>query len=166
MFAQRSRHQIAAVRQCANADRKVDALLAQVHGAIAELQIQRQRRMLPRQLKQDRCDAQVAEQYRQGHAQTTGNLGAPALERGLACTDFLQRAQAMLVVERPGLGQLLAACGAQEQRGAEPRLQPRNALGHRRAGDLQRVGRLREVAEHVDTVQIAQGHNVSNQEPM
>ncbi len=63
--------------------------------------------------------------------------------RGL---QLLQRAAAALVTGGAFVGQALAAGGAVEQPHAQARLHHRNALGHRRARDVQALRRLRKAA--------------------
>jgi hypothetical protein len=85
----------------ADAHRDVVAVLHQVHEAVVEAHVERDRGMGAREVADRRAEVEDAERHRRAHAQAPARLRLQVRHRGLGLLDALDRAAARLEERAP-----------------------------------------------------------------
>ena len=141
----------AGVRQLADADRAVDALVHQIHDAIGEVQRAGHVRIHLQEFAQQRRDVQAPEAGRRGHADMAARLHTPQTHRRLGIGEVIEDALAILEEGRSLESQRNAARRARHELDAQALLQRVEPAADDRRGDALRPGRCRKAPLDRDT---------------
>ena len=130
----------ASSRRVAHANRHVEVLADQIDEACGQVDLERDRRILPDELGEHRREHEVGEVARHRHAQPSARLDLPVLGQRRRGRDVLDDVMRMLEHGAAEVGDGELARRAQQQPFAELRFERRHASRHGRLGQAQALG--------------------------